>query len=199
MSARPVTSDSTFASSVFPTPAGPSMSTGRPMRAARKITVEILRLAMYRASRNWCWTSSTESNMRAPCRWPPVSARRRTNEQRFILPQGAPTLQAVDRDDHLVSTLGFRGTLSRSLSPAATRALGARARPRRVLAPRDDADGRRAARRGARDDSHRSVVVGRPRRQRGDVDRAHGADGSAHHRSIVLVATTIWPAPSAAG
>src|SRR5438445_747481 len=66
MRPRLVTSDSVLASSVLPTPAGPSTSTGRPIRAARKTTVEMRRLAMYRASLNRCWTSSTDSNMRAP-------------------------------------------------------------------------------------------------------------------------------------
>src|SRR5438132_4794293 len=66
MSGREVMSESVLASSVLPTPAGPSMSTGRPIRAARKTTVEMRRLAMYRASLNRCWTSSTDSNMRAP-------------------------------------------------------------------------------------------------------------------------------------
>src|SRR4029450_12583193 len=66
MSGRPVISDSVLASSVLPTPAGPSMSTGRPLRAARHTTVDTRRLAMYRASRNRCWTSSTDSNMMAP-------------------------------------------------------------------------------------------------------------------------------------
>src|SRR5262245_58078180 len=66
MSGRPVMSDNVLASSVLPTPAGPSMSTGRPMRAARYTTVDTRRLAMYRASRNRCWTSSTDSNMMAP-------------------------------------------------------------------------------------------------------------------------------------
>src|SRR5438105_4785075 len=66
MSGRAVISESVFASSVFPTPAGPSMSTGRPIRAARNTTVDTRRLAMYRASLNRCWTSSTDSNMMAP-------------------------------------------------------------------------------------------------------------------------------------
>ena len=46
MSRRSVTSASVLASSVLPTPAGPSMSTGRPMRAARYTTVQMRRLAM---------------------------------------------------------------------------------------------------------------------------------------------------------
>src|SRR5439155_755995 len=66
MSGRDVMSESVFASSVLPTPAGPSMSTGRPIRAARNTTVDTRRLAMYRASLNRCWTSSTDSNMMAP-------------------------------------------------------------------------------------------------------------------------------------
>src|SRR5262249_14914238 len=61
-----VTSARVFASSVFPTPAGPSMSTGRPMRSARNTTVEMRRLAMYRAFLKRCWTSSTDWNMAAP-------------------------------------------------------------------------------------------------------------------------------------
>ena len=36
------------------------------MRAAKYTTVEILRLAMYRASRNRFWTSSTDGNMGTP-------------------------------------------------------------------------------------------------------------------------------------
>src|SRR3972149_3285089 len=66
MSGRSVTSDSVLASSVLPTPAGPSTSTGRPMRAARYTTVATRRLAMYRASRNRCWTSSTDWNTGPP-------------------------------------------------------------------------------------------------------------------------------------
>src|SRR5262245_41328587 len=66
MSDRDVISESVLASSVLPTPAGPSISTGRPMRAARNTTVDTRRLAMYRASLNRCWTSSTDSNMMAP-------------------------------------------------------------------------------------------------------------------------------------
>src|SRR6267143_78951 len=66
MSGRDVMSASVLASSVFPTPAGPSTSTGRPIRAARNTTVDTRRLAMYRAALNRCWTSSTDSNMMAP-------------------------------------------------------------------------------------------------------------------------------------
>jgi hypothetical protein len=39
------------------------MRTGRFMLAARYTTVEMRRLAMYRADRNRCWTSSTDWNM----------------------------------------------------------------------------------------------------------------------------------------
>src|SRR5215467_6525794 len=66
MSGRDVMSESVFASSVLPTPAGPSMRTGRPILAARNTTVDTRRLAMYRASLNRFWTSSTDSNMMAP-------------------------------------------------------------------------------------------------------------------------------------
>src|SRR6266853_5068994 len=66
MSGRDVISDNVFASSVLPAPAGPLLRAGRPIRAARNTTVETRRLAMYRASLNRFWTSSTDSNMMAP-------------------------------------------------------------------------------------------------------------------------------------
>src|SRR3990172_9412288 len=101
MSGRRVTSDSVLASSVLPTPAGPSMSTGRPMRAARYTTVATRRLAMYRASRNRCWTSSTDWN---PV--PPSAA-----EFRFIVAdsgRSATTAAAEDAlADLLLGALGF--------------------------------------------------------------------------------------------
>src|SRR5204862_434140 len=50
MSGREEISASVFASSVLPTPAGPSIRTGRPMRDARYTTVEMRRVAMYLAA-----------------------------------------------------------------------------------------------------------------------------------------------------
>src|SRR5829696_3145513 len=79
---REVISDSVLASSVLPTPAGPSIRTGRPIRAARYTTVEMRRVAMYLASRKRCWTSSTDWNI--PFSFDDV-------ERRFIVAQWADT------------------------------------------------------------------------------------------------------------
>src|SRR3972149_2680537 len=77
------------------------MSPGRPMRAARYPTVATRRLAMYRASRNRCWTSSTDWNT-----VPPSAA-----EFRFIVAdsgRSATTAAAEDAlADLLLGALGF--------------------------------------------------------------------------------------------
>ena len=81
------------------------------MRAARKTTVEMRRLAMYRASLNRCWTSSTDSNMRAPLRSHLIERSVHCNERAGGSAAGAAAA------DHPVADLvaGCRSPLRRRL------------------------------------------------------------------------------------
>src|SRR5512144_117922 len=61
MSSPPVQRESTLATSVLPTPASPSRSSGRCSRSARKIDVARPSSARYSLSARPFWTSSTVS------------------------------------------------------------------------------------------------------------------------------------------
>src|SRR5205807_7964528 len=111
------------------------------MRVARYTTVEILRLAMYCASRKRCWTSSTDWNMTAP-----------GAELSFIVARAArPPGRARGRRRRVVEWAAH-GRPGARPSPPDARAVGAHGgrpapRPRRAAAPA--LVGRRArARRG---------------------------------------------------
>src|SRR4030095_16879144 len=183
MSGRAVMSDSVLANSVLPTPAGPSISTGRPMRAARNTTVDTRRLAMYRAFRNRCWTSSTDSNMMAPFAWTELSA--------IVSGTSAPGAAGAPT-----------GTMPhgrrRPLPPAPALARAPRLRHLPPLSRDLAADGRGACRRGLGGANHAGGVgPGRAGRSRARP-RARRARHAGDARAGVLAAAALPASPPAA-
>src|SRR5262249_17272610 len=183
MSGRPVMSDSVLASSVLPTPAGPSMRTGRPMRAARYTTVDTRRLAMYRASRNRCWTSSTDSNMMAPFA--------RTDCSAIVSGTSAP-----GRAGAPVGTMPHGRRRPLPSPPALARA--SRLRHLARLSGGLATDGHRARRRalGGPHDAG-SVGPGRAGHARARP-RARRSRHAGHARAGLLASAALWPSPPAA-
>src|SRR5215469_3897189 len=84
MRSRPVAAATTLASSVLPTPAGPSTKTGFSRRSARKTTVEMFLPHTYPHSRRRDWTLSIDSNIAAFLVLPDRGARELAHEMEHV-------------------------------------------------------------------------------------------------------------------